>query len=61
MQAGERRNRRYRVDQGGGLAWLLWQGGVVGDVVVLSRINVGLGSTGEEEGGETINIEQTDA
>ena len=34
LQAVERRNRRYRVDQGGGLAWLLWQeGGVVVDVV----------------------------
>ena len=28
--------------KGGLLAWLLWQGGVVGDVVVLSRINFGL-------------------
>ena len=31
--------------KGGLLAWLLWQGGVIGDVVVLSRINVGLGVT----------------
>ena len=48
-------NGRYRDDKGG-LAWLLWQGGVVGDVVVLSRINVGLGV---EEGGETVNTGQT--
>ena len=35
-------NRRYLVIKGGGLAWLLRQGGVVGDVVVLGGISVGL-------------------
>ena len=36
MQAVERRNRRYLVIKGGGLAWLLWQeGGVVNTVVEL--------------------------
>ena len=34
MQAVERRNRRYLVIKGG-LAWLLWQGGVVDTVVEL--------------------------
>ena len=33
MQAIEKRNRRYLVIKGGGLAWLLRQGGVVVDVV----------------------------
>ena len=34
------RNGRYRDDQkGGGLAWLLWQGGVVVDVVELGVTN----------------------
>ena len=37
--------------KGGLLAWLLWQGGVVGDVVVLSRINVGLGVYRRRRGG----------
>ena len=33
MQAVERRNRRYLVIKGGGLAWLLWQArGVVNTV-----------------------------
>ncbi len=36
------KNRRYLVIKGGGLAWLLRQGGVVGDVVVLGGISVGL-------------------
>ena len=36
-------NRRYLVITGGGLAWLLRQGGVVDDVVVLGGISVGLG------------------
>ena len=45
--------------KGGLLAWLLRQeGGVVGDVVDHSGINVS-GSTGEEEGGETANTGQT--
>ena len=35
-------NRRYLVIKGGGLAWLLWQGGVVGDVVDHRGI-IGLG------------------
>ena len=46
--------------KGGLLAWLLWQGGVVGDVVVLSRINVGLGVYRRRRGrGETVNMGQT--
>ena len=44
------KNRRYLVIKGG-LAWLLRQGGVVGDVVVLGGISPVSGSTGEEEGG----------
>ena len=35
------KNRRYLVIKGG-LAWLLWQGGIVVDVVVLRGISVGL-------------------
>ena len=51
-------NGRYRDDQrGGGLAWLLWQGGVVD--VVDHRGNIGLGVYRREEGGETVNIKQT--
>ena len=38
------KNMRYQVDQGGGLAWLLWQErGVVNTVVVLGSSGVGLG------------------
>ena len=51
-------NRRYLVIKGG-LAWLLRQGGVVGDVVVLGGISVGLVVYRREEGEETINIKQT--
>ena len=40
------------------LAWLLWQGGVVGDVVDHSGI-IGLGVYRREEGEETVNTEQT--
>ena len=42
----------------GGLAWLLWQGGGVVDVVGHRGI-IGLGVYRREEGEETINIEQT--
>ena len=35
-------SRRYLVIKGG-LAWLLWQGGVVNNVVVLGSSGVGLG------------------
>ena len=38
---------------------MLWQGGVVIDVVVLRGINVGLEVYRREEGEETINIKQT--
>ena len=34
-------NRRYLVIKGGGLAWLLRQGGVIGDVVDHRGINIG--------------------
>ena len=34
MQEVERRNRRYLVIKGG-LAWLLWQGGIVNTIVEL--------------------------
>ena len=42
----------------GGLAWLLWQGGVVGDVVD-HKGSIGLGVYRREEGEETVNIKQT--
>ena len=41
----------------GGLAWLLWQGGVVVDVVD-HRGNI-VGVYRREEGEETVNIKQT--
>ena len=47
-------NRRYLVIKGG-LAWLLRQGGVVGDVVVLGGISVGHVVYRREEGEETMN------
>ena len=53
-------NGRYRDDKGG-LAWLLWQGGVVVDVVDHRGISSGLGVYRREEGEETVNIMQTDA
>ena len=43
----------------GGLAWLLRQGGVVDDVVVLGGISVGLVVYRREEGEEIMNTEQT--
>jgi hypothetical protein len=39
----------------GGLAWLLWQGGVVVDVVDHRGISSGLGVYQREEGEETGN------
>ena len=36
--------------KGGLLAWLLWQGGVIVDVVDHRGISSGLGSTGEKRG-----------
>ena len=44
--------------KGGLLAWLLWQGGVVVDVVD-HRGNISLGVYRREEGEETVNIKQT--
>ena len=44
------KNRRYLVIKGG-LAWLLWQGGVVVDVVELGSSSVGLVVYQREEGG----------
>ena len=40
--------------KGGLLAWLLWQGGVIVDVVD-HRGNIGLGVYRREEGEETVN------
>ena len=50
-------NGRYRDDQRG-LAWLLWQGGVVVDVVD-HRGSIGLGVYQREEEEEPVNIKQT--
>ena len=63
MQAVERRNRRYLVIKGGGLAWLLWQeGGVVNTVVDQgTSSSVSLVVYRREEGEETMNTMQTDA
>ena len=55
------KNRRYLVIKGGGLAWLLWQGGVVVDDVVDHRGISGLGVYQREEGEETMNTMQTNA
>ena len=47
-------------DQGGGLAWLLWQvGGVINSVVELGSSSVGLVVYRREEGEETVNTMQT--
>ena len=55
-------NRRYLVIRGGGLAWLLWEVGVVNNVVGRGTSNgVGLVVYRREEGGETMNTMQTDA
>ena len=43
------KNRRYLVIKGG-LAWLLWQVGVVNSVVVLGSNGVGLGVYREKRG-----------
>ena len=43
----------------GGLAWLLWQGGVVNSVVELGSSSDGLVVYWREEGEETINNMQT--
>ena len=43
----------------GGLAWLLWQGGVVVDVVDHRGIDIGLEVYRRKEGEETVNIKQT--
>ena len=52
------KNRRYLVIKGGGLAWLLWQGGVVNTVVELGSSSVGLVVYQREEGEETVNTMQ---
>ena len=52
------KNRRYLVIKGG-LAWLLWQGGVVNTLVVLGSSGVGLGVYRREEGEETVSTMQT--
>ena len=43
----------------GGLAWLIWQEGVVVDDVVDHRGDIGLGVYRREEGEETVNTMQT--
>ena len=43
----------------GGLAWLLWQGGLIVDVVEHSSISGSLGVYRGEEGEEPVNIKQT--
>ena len=61
MQAVERRNRRYLVIKGG-LAWLLWQVGVVNDVVNRGTSSgISLVVYQREEGEETMNTMQADA
>ena len=56
------KNRRYLVIKGGGLSWLLWQGGVVNSVVGRGTSSgVGLVVYRREEGEETMNTMQTDA
>ena len=47
--------------KGGGLAWLLWQVGVVVNDVVDHRGISGLGVYRREEGEETVNIMHTNA
>ena len=44
------KNRRYLVIKGGGLAWLLRQEGVIGDVVDHRGISILTESTGEKRG-----------
>ena len=39
----------------GGLAWLLWQGGVIADVADHRGISSGLGVYQREKGEETVN------
>ena len=61
MQELERRNRRCLVIKGG-LAWKLWQVGVVNNVVDQGTSSgVGLVVYRREEGEETMNTMQTDA
>ena len=43
------KNRRYLVIKGGGLAWLLWQEGVVNSIVELGSPAVS-GSIGKKRG-----------
>ena len=57
MQAGENGMGDIGMIKGG-LAWLLWQGGVIVDVVD-HRGSIGLGVYRREEGEETVNIKQT--
>ena len=50
------KNRQYRVGQRGGLAWLPWQVGVIGDVVDHRGTDNGLGVYRKEvTKGNTIN------
>ena len=46
------KNRRYLVIKGGGLAWLLWQGGIVNTIVELGVAgNLGVYRKEVTEGG----------
>ena len=50
-------NRRYLVIKGGGLAWLLGQGGVVNSIAELGSSSVGLVVYRREEGEETVTVQ----
>ena len=61
MQAVERRIGDIGLIKGG-LAWLLWQGGVISNIVNRGTSNgVSLVVYRREEGEETMNAKQTDA
>ena len=60
MQAVERRIADIRLIKGGGVAWLLWQEGVVNNVVDWGTSSgASLVVYRREEGEETVNTEQT--
>ena len=61
MQAWGRKNGRYRNDQGGLLAWLLYRQKRNLRKYPLTKLSGVSESTGEKEGEETVNIKHTDA